>query len=267
MRGRGQVAVAREASAAIPTEPPASAPSTVFELVRRHAADPERAAVTSDAGRLTYQELVAHACDYAGSLERLGVRAGDVVPVSMDPSADRVAVLLALIRLGAAYLCLDDRMGMAKQRAALSQLQSRIWLGGASAAADVDRWRRWQPELSGTQSFSASPARSGDPYAAFLTSGTTAHGRLVVSPNASMTRLFSKPGYLGMTSRVVAAQSLPMEWDFSALELWSTLTVGGTVVVHDAGAPTSNLVRRLVTEHGGQHPAPADGCVLFTGEA
>lgn len=251
MRGHEEVVVDRHGDACdIPSEQRVSAANTVFDLVRKHAADPERVAITSDAGSLTYQDLVAQACDYAGSLERLGVRAGHVVPVSMEPSTDRVAVLLALIRLGAAYLCLDDRMGMAKQRAALSQLQGRIWLGRPSAAADSDRWRRWQPELSGTQTINASPARSQDPYAAFLTSGTTAHGRLVVSPNASMTRLFTEPGYLGITSRVIAAQSLPMEWDFSALELWSTLTVGGTVVVHDGGAPTSSLIRRLVIEHG-----------------
>jgi amino acid adenylation domain-containing protein len=77
----------------------------LHELVIGSAArHPERPAVTSPAGDLTYRELNARADALAHRLRRLGVRRGDRVLIWADKSAAVVAAMQAVLRLGAAYV-------------------------------------------------------------------------------------------------------------------------------------------------------------------
>jgi clorobiocin biosynthesis protein CloN4 len=73
----------------------------VTDSAGRH---PERPAVTSPAGDLTYRELDDLADALAQRLCQLGVRRGDRVLIWADKSAAVVAAMQAVLRLGAAYV-------------------------------------------------------------------------------------------------------------------------------------------------------------------
>src|SRR5215218_5838794 len=90
-------------TAADPQDPRTLA-SMVVERMRRH---PDRLAVLDDERSLTYAELDRRCDTVAAGLQAAGVRRGDLVAVFLSRTVDIVAALLAVHRLGAAYVPLD----------------------------------------------------------------------------------------------------------------------------------------------------------------
>lgn len=77
------------------------------EQARRH---PDRVAVSTDAGRLTYRELDEHTDRLAGALrERVGAPVGGIVAVLAERSLDLPVALLGILKAGCAYLPLDPQ--------------------------------------------------------------------------------------------------------------------------------------------------------------
>jgi non-ribosomal peptide synthetase component F len=81
---------------------------TVLDLILRQAqAQPEAPAVRYGESGYRYGELVSRVDALAGRLEQRGVARGDRVGIVMERSADLPAALLAVWRVGAAYVPLD----------------------------------------------------------------------------------------------------------------------------------------------------------------
>ncbi|MER2224157.1 MAG: condensation domain-containing protein, partial [Rhodococcus sp. (in: high G+C Gram-positive bacteria)] len=76
-------------------------------FARGVAATPEAIAVCDEAGQATYRELSEHCDRIAGVLYRRGVSVEDVVGLAVPRSVEMVASVLAVLKLGAAYLPLD----------------------------------------------------------------------------------------------------------------------------------------------------------------
>ena len=77
---------------------------TIYALVQAHAARmPDRIAIRSAQGDLSYRELVAHADAFASDLPSKGVIAGQRVAVWLPSRAETVTALLACSRNG--YVC------------------------------------------------------------------------------------------------------------------------------------------------------------------
>ena len=77
---------------------------TIYALVRAHAErTPERVALRSASGNLTYRALVMHVDSFASDLARKGVVAGQRVAVWLPSRVETVVVLLACSRNG--YVC------------------------------------------------------------------------------------------------------------------------------------------------------------------
>ena len=85
---------------------PHSAP--VHQQIEGHAAQRPRAtAIQSDGIRLSYSELNQEANQLARRLQQAGVGRSSVVAVSIEPSADLVISLLAILKTGAAYMAVN----------------------------------------------------------------------------------------------------------------------------------------------------------------
>jgi amino acid adenylation domain-containing protein len=84
------------------------AEETFYEAFARHVdAAPHAVAVVDEHGQASYAELSARADRIAALLHRRGVSVESVVGLAVPRSADMVAVVLAALKLGAAYLPLD----------------------------------------------------------------------------------------------------------------------------------------------------------------
>jgi amino acid adenylation domain-containing protein len=74
------------------------------EQVRR---TPQAVAIVAEQEQMTYAALDARANALAGRLQRLGVGFGSCVILALDRSCDSIASLLAILKLGAAYVPAD----------------------------------------------------------------------------------------------------------------------------------------------------------------
>lgn len=208
---------------------------------------PDRTAVRDGPGSLTYGELSERADRYAGQLAALGVRAGDVVPLRLPKSADLIAVLLALLRVGAAYSLIGLDWPPARVNSVLKLLDPPILVGEHPDRRPTDRCPTWWPAAhTRAIPYARAEVTGHDPYAVFFTSGTTGDPKGAVCPHAGIVRLLRRGAASPFRVRTAAAQSLALPWDFSALEIWATLLSGATLVlVHDrylTGARLRSLI-------------------------
>jgi amino acid adenylation domain-containing protein len=85
-------------------------PVDLFTLFARQVSrTPDADALRYGADRITYDQLAAWADDIAARLSELGICPGSVVAVSLERSPGYVAAVLAVLRLGAAYVPIDPQ--------------------------------------------------------------------------------------------------------------------------------------------------------------
>ncbi|GGK02261.1 hypothetical protein GCM10011583_37410 [Streptomyces camponoticapitis] len=229
----------------------------IHEAVARQAGlRPDATALVFAGRRVSYRTLDLAAQAYAVELGRLGVGPGRLVPVLLPRSPQLVAVLLAVLKRGAAYAALDPKLPADRLRTVLGMLSPPVVVapspgGGELSLLDAGGHAVWQPPAEElTQAAERAPdARlthwsdaSGTsdvvddgaaPATVFFTSGTTGTPKGVLSPHRATTRLFGPNSFADFGPGHVMPQAAPVSWDALTLELWSMLTTGGTIVLVD----------------------------------
>ncbi|WP_330176367.1 AMP-binding protein [Streptomyces sp. NBC_01498] len=232
---------------------------------------PDAVALVHAGRRVGYRTLDLAAEAYAEELGRLGVGPGRLVPVLLPRSPQLVAVLLAVLKRGAAYAALDPALPAGRLRALLGMLAPPVVVGPAPGGPGVphdgidgidgtDRHTVWAPpaeELSQAARRAPAvplrlpePADGSAPAAVFFTSGTTGTPKAVVSPHRATTRLFGPDSFADFGPGRVMSQTAPVSWDAFGLELWGMLTTGGTAVLPDGGYFLPDDLAELVTGTG-----------------
>lgn len=242
---------------------------------------PDATALVFEGRRVSYRTLDLAAEAYAVELRRLGVGPGQLVPVLLPRSPRLVAVILAVLKLGAAYAALDPKLPADRLRTVLGMLTPPVVVGPSTAVhpstgVDGDGRTVWSPpdeELSEAALRAPAPgAAPGDapteatttdgaatggaavdgaaPATVFFTSGTTGTPKGVLSPHRATTRLFGPDGFADFGPGRVMCQAAPVSWDAFTLELWSMLTTGGTVVLIDGDYFLPDDLAELVRSTG-----------------
>ncbi|MFD3664797.1 amino acid adenylation domain-containing protein [Streptomyces sp. NPDC058659] len=241
---------------------------SVPELLRRRAAAaPDDTAVICGASRLTYAQLEARSDRLARRLRGQGAGPEGLVAVAVDRSADLVVALLAVLKTGAAYLPLDPRNPVERQRAILEEARPCLLLADASTkeraeelagaplgvplvlAEDADAAG---PDAAGPDpDVGGWPDITGDRAAyAMYTSGSTGRPKGVLVTHRNIVALAADPCWAadGGHARVLAHS--PHSFDASTYELWVPLLGGGTVVMVPAGDSSPQALERAVAEGG-----------------
>lgn len=236
----------------------------IHEAVARQAQlRPDATALVFAGRRVSYRTLDLAAEAYAVRLGRLGVGPGRLVPVLLPRSPQLVAVLLAVLKRGAAYAALDPKLPADRLRTVLDMLAPPVVVG-PSRVQDVDGRAVWAPpaeELSEAAGRApgtgpppdtvSTPEQDGAaPATVFFTSGTTGTPKGVLSPHRATTRLFGPDSFADFGPGRVMPQAAPVSWDALTLELWSMLTTGGTVVLVDGDYFLPDDLAELVESTG-----------------
>ncbi|WP_445684361.1 amino acid adenylation domain-containing protein [Streptomyces reticuli] len=226
----------------------------LHDVFAAHArARPSDTALIARDARVSYGALDARAEELAGRLAAAGVAPGHLVPILLPRSADLVAALLAVLRLGAAYALLDPDWPAARLHTVVEQLRPPLVVARPGTAADLPAPLWTPPAGDGTGEVptrAAVPVRGSDAACVFFTSGTTGRPKAVISPHRATARLF-RPGTFARFDRdtlVPLAAALP--WDAFSLELWGALYNGGTCVLTDEPFLTADALRAMVVGHG-----------------
>ncbi|MFI7406753.1 non-ribosomal peptide synthetase [Streptomyces sp. NPDC049541] len=220
-----------------------SGPRRIDQMVRARAEQaPHDIALTDpqESATWTYRELVDTAERFAAALHELGVRPGDRVGVCLDRSARLVAVLLAVMTAGAAYVPLDptypaDRLSYTAQDADMSLVvvEDHGEQGDAFAGRRTVTLSRLR-ELASVQRASAQAPAVGpdDPAYVIYTSGSTGRPKGVVVPHRNVGRLLDATTEdFRLGPKDVWTWFHSAAFDFSVWEIWGCLGTGGRLVV------------------------------------
>ena len=208
---------------------------------------PDAVAVHGEAGRpLTYGWLLRAVERQSAALRAANVGVGDHVAVAVERSAAEIVALLAVVRIGAAYVGVDARSPAAVAAQIRRIARPRAVLGDSEGLARLAEWTGEAVPVTVLDPWAEDPAATGDPEAAAppdpdrvayvaFTSGSTGVPKGARIPHRAVVRLARGPGVLldGAAERFL--RLAPLAFDASTLEIFAPLLAGGTVVVYPAG--------------------------------
>ncbi|MEU8512747.1 amino acid adenylation domain-containing protein [Kitasatospora sp. NPDC048722] len=237
---------------------PRMRPSAAERFAEQVAAAGDSVAVTDGIGTsLTYRQLAQRACNFAALLAEDGVRRGDRVGLCLGRTADMVAAVLAVWRLGAAYVPVDPDNPASRIEYVLGDARVRLVLAGPGTADRVPAgpWRTLETSRA-TDAVHTGSVRpeAGELAYVIYTSGSTGRPKGVEVTHGNLAGLLASTEGLAKPSQSdVWSLFHSFAFDFSVWEMWGALAYGGRLVVvprdvtRDPAAFLDLLVRERVT--------------------
>lgn len=227
---------------------------TIADDIAAHAArHPDRVALSTPAGEVTYGRLAARIEEITHLLRAHGAGGETVCAVAVEHGPDAVAAMAAVLRCGAAFLTLD--VGLPRERLSdfVRSAGARLLLTRADLAPALDLG---VPAvlLDGPPAAEGPPPRPADPRAlAYVshTSGSTGRpSAVLVEHRALDAYLRDTAEAFGLGPETVALQTAPLGYDASIRDTFAPLLAGGRLVIVDR----ARLLRpeefaRTVREH------------------
>ncbi|HEY4059961.1 MAG TPA: amino acid adenylation domain-containing protein, partial [Kofleriaceae bacterium] len=243
------------------TARPIPEPHTIHALVAEQIVrTPEAIAVVCADVRLTYRELGARVERVAGWLSARGVTRGDRVAVAVDRTADMVVAVLAVLRIGAAYVPIDPEYPAQRQAFVRSD---------AGAVLELTDSTLREALISTTIAPSTRVDESDVAYVLY-TSGSTGNPKGVRVPHRAVVNFLRSmqraPG-LAASDTLVAVTTL--SFDIAGLELYLPLVTGATLVIANRETTRDGrLLARLLATSGAtvMQATPATWRMLLAAE-
>ncbi len=220
-------------------------------LASQVSATPDTLAFCGGGLRLSYRELDARLDSASQRLAQNGATAGRFVLIATTGPSAAFAVLAAL-RLGCPWICVDASAGRARLARAISVCDPAVVLVDAASRPLVESLSTGRRVLiDGEDLLEAEVVRSGparEPTAppapdalayAILTSGTTGEPKLVAIEHRALSAQLSslmQAGLFGMTPTM--ALLAPLTFDAAMEQLLVPLVTGGRVVIPAPGLLT-----------------------------
>ncbi|MGK7888718.1 MAG: amino acid adenylation domain-containing protein [Leptolyngbyaceae cyanobacterium] len=223
---------------------------------------PDAVAVVLANQQMTYKELNERANQLAHRLRSLHVEPNTLVGLCLDRSFAMVIGLLAILKVGAAYVPLDpnypeERLGfmledtqvsvllttsvLAKQFNAIGLLPASI----QPISMDVaDLGLETEPNTNLPVGTTAT-----DLAYVMYTSGSTGKPKGVCVPHRGVVRLVKQTNYLDITAKDTFLQLAPIAFDAATLEIWGALLNGARLVLFPESTPTPRTIGQAVSDH------------------
>ncbi|MCB1055937.1 MAG: AMP-binding protein, partial [Acidobacteria bacterium] len=198
----------------------------------------------------SYEDLVSGAGRMASGLRRRGVGRGSLVGVLADRSPAEVALLLAILDRGSAFLLLDAEWPAARLRFVLEDAAPNLVVVSpgravpAVSGVEVVGLEALLEETAGERGEPAAEVEPGDLAYVVYTSGSTGRPKGVAVTHGGLANLLAWHGRAFPVSAGHRATRLSgPAFDAAVWELWPALVGGGAVAI-----PTSEAVRRSPPE-------------------
>ncbi len=185
---------------------------------------------------ISYQELNNKANSAAQVLINHGVNTGDSVGINLKPSAQRVIIMLAAAKLGAAYLPLEPtypqkRLQFMIEDSGLSFLISDQQKNSASTVKVLDT-SLFEVSIKDTE-LAIHRSKATDTLYLMYTSGSTGQPKPVVITHQNVFRLADGSSFGGLSPDTIMLNHSSFSFDASVLEIWGTLVNGGELIIID----------------------------------
>ena len=235
---------------------------TIPDLFGRQVArTPDATAVVADGVELTYAELDRRANRLAHRLIGLGVRPEVPVALLMARSVELVVAELAICKAGGAYIPLDARAPIARLRLLIAETDARILVTDQVWAPTAGEIHHGGPVVVlGAPDAEQVPRAGHDTSPAVIfhpdnlayvvhTSGSTGTPKGVGARHRDVVALAFDRAF-GRGAHDVVLLHSPQAFDAHTYELWVPLLRGGRVVLAPPGDVDTEVLRRMIAEHG-----------------
>ncbi len=221
---------------------------------------PDATAIRFGAESLTYQQLNQRANQLARYLQKLGLKPGSLVGISVERSIEMVVGLLGILKAGGAYVPLDPAYPMERLSYILADTQAKILLtqeilaesfnGVPAQLVCLDRdWSRISLEDPGQAEVNPS---SDDLAYVIHTSGSTGKPKGVQIPHRALVNfLGSMQREPGLSEDDVLLAVTTLSFDIAGLELYLPLVVGAQVVIASREVASDGMLLSQELERSG----------------
>lgn len=236
---------------------------TLESLFRAQAArTPEAVAVLHDGGAMSYAELDAKSDRLAARLARdHGIGVGSRVGHCFERSPDMMVAVLAILKIGAAYVALDPGLPTARLAYMLEDSEVSLVLTLSTLmdrfrSVDSVQWLALSPALDSEDL--AAPgtamARPGpdDPAYIIYTSGSTGRPKGTVTLHRAIcNRLHAMQAQFALDAKDRVLQKTPLSFDVSVWEMFWPIATGATLVLAapEAHGDPDYLARLIADRH------------------
>lgn len=218
---------------------------------------PARTAISYEGETISYEELERRANRLAHHLAACGVRSGDRVATYLDRSPALIEAVLAIVKLGAAYVPHDPAVPLERLAFALADAEIRTVVATTAADlrlpevtvvcpdAEVERIRAYSPAPP------VCTTTATDEAMLFYTSGSTGQPKAVRVPHRAVLRLVLGTDYvtLGPADRIAHLSNVA--FDAATFEIWGALLNGAELhPLTKATVLTPNRLRAELQERG-----------------
>lgn len=205
--------------------------SLVAEAAARH---PDGIAVEHPDGALTYRQLMSRVNRVATGLVEAGVRRGDLVPLVMGGGPELPVAMLAVMRLGAAFVPLDEQWPRPRLDAMVAACEPAAVLLSPGAADGTWGVPAFAVDLrvSAASPPPYPPPSPHDLAYGFYTSGSTGTPKCALNLHGGLAnRLLAMSRRFGASTRHVVLQNSRHTFDSCLWQLLWPLTCGSRVVI------------------------------------
>jgi amino acid adenylation domain-containing protein len=230
----------------------------VYELVQAAMRKyPHSPAIEGSGGQIiSYRDLELHVCAVADTLKKNGIKARDRVLIRMAKSVHQIVALLAIVRVGATFVPIDDEWPHGRI--------SRIAEDAAAAFAIVDEGKTLfetpsslqeiavdvLPSTPPVQACSHDPTNSVQPedlaYILF-TSGSTGEPKGILTPHIAVcTTLQAHHDHMDLNSDSRVFHFASLTFDRSITDIFGTLSIGGCICVPNEHERAFELERTIL---------------------
>ena len=225
-----------------PPEYDAFADMTLHGLVEAQAADhPEWIALSYPEIELSYAKLNALANQWAYYLRREGVSQETPVGLHVDNSELQIILMLAVLKAGGAYICLDPSLNGVQCADIVAQADIEMLLSDRAQPCEVPLLIRVdEADVQKAVACCASvnlpllPEQSAFSLACVIfTLDSDGNNKGVMVEHGNIIRLANWPGNLSLGVGQKVAQTANHSFAPALLEVWGTLAAGGTVCGFD----------------------------------
>ena len=215
---------------------------TIHHLFEQHAlATPDAIALTYRDQHLRYAMLDQRANQLAHYLiKECDVSSGDLVGVLAGRSIETIIAMLAVLKIGAAYVPLDPSYPDVRLQFILADcslttillppgldIPSVLSVCNLVALGDTDRYEQYP---NSAPSVEVAPR---DVAHIIYTSGSTGQPKGVMVEHINVVRLLASACFVPLNSATVMLQSSSVSFDASTMEIWGSLINGGRLVIND----------------------------------
>lgn len=209
-----------------------SVPELFSQQVLAH---PDNPALIDAAEQLTYQQLDLRSRSLAARLAERGIGTGDIVALACRRNAAWVTAMLAVMRVGAAWLPLNPADGSERHRYQIADSQPALLLTERAVGVPDTALAVLciEEALAADEVTIGLPEKIDPSSSAYVmyTSGSTGRPKGVIVSQRNIVRLVKNAGFATLDATTRLLQTGAATFDATTFEIWGPLLNGGCVVL------------------------------------